>query len=102
MGLKLICTNDVHYALPEHATAHNVLMYIKDADKDSPPDVLKLKYGTPEYYFRSPKEMKALFGDYEGAIENTLEIAERCNLTISKELKASKLSDSRRLRSENS
>lgn len=87
MGLKLICTNDVHYALPEHATAHNVLMYIKDADKDSPPDVSKLKYGTPEYYFRSPKEMKALFGEYEGAIENSLEIAERCNLTISNELK---------------
>ncbi|MEP7234372.1 MAG: DNA polymerase III subunit alpha [Ignavibacteriota bacterium] len=87
MNLKLICTNDVHYAKPEHAVAHNVLMYIKDADKDSPPDVQKLKYGTPEYYFRTPAEMKKLFGEYEGAIENSLEIAERCNLTISKELK---------------
>ncbi|MEI8134025.1 MAG: DNA polymerase III subunit alpha [bacterium] len=87
MGLQLVCTNDVHYSIPAHAEAHNVLMYIKDADKDSPPDVKKLKYGTPEYYFRSPAEMRQLFGEFEGALENTLRIADECNVTISKDLK---------------
>jgi DNA polymerase-3 subunit alpha len=87
MGLKLIATNDCHYIKPEHAVPHNVLMYIKDADKDSPPDVNKLKYGTAENYFRSDEEMKKLFGAYEGAIENSLEIAEKCNLILSKDVK---------------
>jgi DNA polymerase-3 subunit alpha len=87
MGLKLICSNDCHYILPEHAIPHNVLLYIKDADKDNPPDITQLKYHTAENYFRSTKEMKQLFGEYEGAIENTLEVAERCNLELSKDLK---------------
>ncbi len=87
MGLKLIATNDCHYIKPEHAVPHNVLMYIKDADKDSPPDVNILKYGSAENYFRTAKEMKELFKDYEGAIENSLEIADKCDLVLSKELK---------------
>jgi DNA polymerase-3 subunit alpha len=87
MGIQLIATNDCHYIKPEHAIPHNVLMYIKDADKDSPPDVTKLKYGTAENYFRSSDEMKKLFKEYDGAIENSLAIAEKCNLELPKDIK---------------
>jgi DNA polymerase-3 subunit alpha len=87
MGIQLIATNDCHYIKPEHAIPHNVLMYIKDADKDSPPDVTKLKYGTAENYFRSSDEMKKLFKEYDGAIENSLAIAEKCNLELPKDIR---------------
>lgn len=87
VGLKLVCTNDSHYINPEHAVPHNVLLYIKDGDKDSPPDINKLRYGTAENYFRNAKEMQQLFKDYPGAIESTMEIAERCNLELSPGLK---------------
>ncbi|MBS1903269.1 MAG: DNA polymerase III subunit alpha [Bacteroidetes bacterium] len=87
VGLNLVCTNDSHYIVPEHAVPHNVLLYIKDADKDSPPDVNKLRYGTAENYFRSAKEMQQLFKEYDGAIENTLAIADKINLELPKDLK---------------
>lgn len=87
LGLKLVCSNDCHYLKPEHAIAHNVLMLIKDTGKDDNPDITKLRYGTPEYYFRSENEMLALFKDFPEALESTVEIAEKCNLILPKDMK---------------
>ncbi|MBD1210513.1 MAG: DNA polymerase III subunit alpha [Ignavibacteria bacterium] len=84
LGLKLVATNDCHYIKKEHATAHNVHLYIKDASQANAGtlDVLKLRYGTPEYYFKTADQMVDLLGHLPGAIENTLEIAEKCEVNL--------------------
>jgi DNA polymerase-3 subunit alpha len=80
LNIKLICTNDTHYLKKEHADAHNILLNIGNTQKNN--DINVLRYGTREFYFKTTAEMKELFSDYPQAIENTLEIAEKCNLEI--------------------
>ncbi len=82
LGLKLVCTNDVHYLKHEHAIAHNIMLLIPDASSTNTPDYTQLRYQTDQAYFKSTKEMLALFESYPEAIASTLEIAEKCNLKI--------------------
>ena len=82
LGIKLIATNDVHYIKPEHAVAHNIMLLIPDASSTNIPDISKLRYGTDQIYFKSAEEMAALFKEYPEAIENTIEVAEKCNLEL--------------------
>ncbi len=79
LGIKLIATNDIHYIEKEHALAHNILLLLSDK---SGKDYRDLRYGTDQIYFKSEEEMKKLFGKYSGAIENTLEIAEKIDLNL--------------------
>ncbi len=82
LGLKLICTNDVHYIKHEHALAHNIMLLIPDASSTSTPDYTQLRYQTDQAYFRTTAEMYELFKDYPEALESTLEVAEKCNLKL--------------------
>ena len=82
LGIKLIATNDVHYIKPEHAVAHNIMLLIPDASSTNSPDISRLRYGTDQIYFKSADEMVALFKDHPDAIENTLEVADKCNLEL--------------------
>ena len=82
LGIKLIATNDVHYIKPEHAVAHNIMLLIPDASSTNAPDISKLRYGTDQIYFKSAEEMATLFKDFPGAIEHTVEVAEKCNLEL--------------------
>lgn len=78
LGIKMIATNDIHYIKKEHAIAHNVLLMLSDKSADK--DYKKLRYNTDQIYFKSSEEMIELFKDYDGAIENTLEIADKIEL----------------------
>ncbi len=89
LGLKLVCTNDIHYLKHEHAIAHNILLLIPDSTSGSSQDYTKLRYQTDQAYFKSTKEMTELFRDYPEAISSTLEIAEKCDLKLS--LKGSRM-----------
>jgi DNA polymerase-3 subunit alpha len=82
LGIKLVGTNDVHYVSKEHALAHNVLLLIPEASIGNPPDYTKLKYGTDQLYFKSAAEMTEALRENPTAIENTLEIAEKCDLVL--------------------
>jgi len=82
LGIKLICTNDVHYLKQEYAIAHNVLLLIPNASSTNTPHYTELRYQTDQVYFKSTKEMLALFKDFPEAIESTLEVAEKCNLEL--------------------
>ncbi len=84
MDIKLLATNDVHYIRKDHAVAHNVLLMIRDATgaNSGTADIHKLRYETPELYFKSGYEMKKLFADYPDSISNTLEVAEKCNCKL--------------------
>jgi DNA polymerase-3 subunit alpha len=88
LDIKLVATNDCHYIHKSDAVAHNVHLFIKEATQANAGtlDVERLRYGTPEYYFKSTDEMVALLGRYEGAIEHTLEIADKCDVKMTGEL----------------
>ena len=80
LNLKLVATNDIHYIDKDHAIAHNILLSI--GDKTGNVDYKNLRYGTDQIYFKSAEEMKKLFKNFKGAIENTLEIEEKINLSL--------------------
>jgi DNA polymerase-3 subunit alpha len=80
MKVGLVATNDCHYLKKEHAPAHDALLCIQTGKKLTDSD--RLKFANDQMYFKSPEEMKALFADLPSAIENTLRIAEQCNLDL--------------------
>ncbi|HUI09690.1 MAG TPA: DNA polymerase III subunit alpha, partial [Bacteroidota bacterium] len=82
LGLKLICTNDVHYLKHEHALAHNIMLLIPDASSTNTPDYTQFRYQTDQAYFKTSAEMHALFKDYPEALASTLEVTEKCNLKL--------------------
>lgn len=77
-GLPLVATNDCHYLRRENAQTQAVLMCIQT--NTSILDGRPIGFETDEFYYKNTDEMKMLFGKYTGAIENTVKIAERCNL----------------------
>src|SRR5438128_10232407 len=82
-GIPLIATNDAHYLMPDDARAHDVLLCIGSGKTVS--DQNRLRYGTPNFYVRSPEEMWQIFGDeLLEALQRTVEIAETCDLTLPK------------------
>ena len=76
--IPLVATNDIHYLLKEHAAAHEVMLCIQTQSKLS--DENRFKFPAPEFYFKSPDEMKMLFREVPEAVTNTVGIAERCDL----------------------
>ena len=81
-GIPMVATNDVHYLKKEDAYAQEILLCIQTQraifEKDRPMSMIDI----PDYYFKTPEEMEALFHDIPEAIENTVKIAEKCNLEI--------------------
>ena len=78
--LPLVATNDCHYLTAQAYEAHDVLLCVQMgkqlADKD------RMRFEVNEFYLKSPEQMIAQFGHLTGAIENTVAIAERCNVEI--------------------
>ncbi len=75
-NIPLVATNDVYFPKREMFEAHDALICISEGayvDQQEPRRQL-----TPEHYFKSPREMCELFHDLPEAIENTIEIAQRC------------------------
>ncbi len=81
-GVPIVATNDVHYLNQEDAYAQEILLCIQTArtiiEKDRPLSM----YDVPDYYFKSPDQMRQQFSDYPEAIENALKIASMCNVEI--------------------
>lgn len=81
-GIPLVATNDVHYLNKEDAYAQEVLLCIQTLrvifEKNRPLSMIDV----PDFYFKSPDEMKGIFIDLPEAIDNTLKIASECNLEI--------------------
>jgi DNA polymerase-3 subunit alpha len=80
IGVKVIATNDIHYLERADAEYHDVLLCIQTGKTVA--EKRRLRFKTDEFYFRSPQEMAALFSECPEAIANTLEVTEKCNLTI--------------------
>jgi DNA polymerase-3 subunit alpha len=79
-GLKLVATNDVHYIERDHSHAHDCLICI--GTQTTLDDTQRMRYQPQQFYLRSAEEMKALFAEVPAAVQNTLEVAEKCNVEI--------------------
>jgi DNA polymerase III subunit alpha len=75
LGIPLVATNEVFFATPDDFAAHDALICIAEGEVVAADERRRL---THEHYFRSQKEMATLFADIPEAIENTVEIAQRC------------------------
>ncbi|MFL6060887.1 MAG: DNA polymerase III subunit alpha, partial [Marmoricola sp.] len=81
LGIAPIATNDSHYNNPEDADAHDALICVASGKRLS--DTKRLKFDGGGYYIKSPAEMRELWADrfaMPEACDNTLAIAERCNV----------------------
>ena len=80
-GVKMIASNSCYYLKKEEANAHDILLCVKDGEKQSTPigRGRGYRYGLPnqQYYFKSPKEMTQLFSDIPEAIYNIHEVIEK-------------------------
>lgn len=77
MDIKLVAANDVHFLKKSDHEAHDVMICVGTSRLLI--DENRMRY-SPEVYFKTPEEMRALFSEYPGACDTTLEIAERCNV----------------------
>ncbi|MDD7387411.1 MAG: DNA polymerase III subunit alpha [Firmicutes bacterium] len=77
-GLPLIVTNDAHYLRREDAEMQDVLLCIQTGKTVDEPN--RMKFQTQEFYLKSEAEMLSLFPNCEEAFENTVRIADMCNL----------------------
>lgn len=79
--VKLVATNNTYYCNQEDANAHDILLCVKDGEKQATPKGRGrgYRYGLPneEYYFKSSEEMKALFQDLPEAISNIQEVIDK-------------------------
>lgn len=76
--LGLVATNDSHYTNRNDSEFHDVLLCIqmgKTVDEEN-----RMRFPNDNFYLKSPEEMEKLFATYRGAIENTVKIAERCQV----------------------
>ena len=78
LDIPLVATNDAHYLKKEDAYNHEILLCIQTGKRMSDED--RMKFDTDELYVKSPEEMSEYFSAFPDAIENTVKIAEKCNV----------------------
>ena len=78
LDIPLVATNDAHYLKKEDAYNHEVLLCIQTGKKMN--DVDRMRFESDELYVKSPEEMIEYFKAFPDAIENTVKIAEKCNV----------------------
>ena len=78
LNIGLVATNDAHYLTKQDARIQDVLMCIQMGKTVDDPT--RMKFETQEFYIKDADEMAALFPDHPEALENTVKIAERCQV----------------------
>jgi len=77
-GLPMVVTNDAHYLRKEDARMQDVLLCVQTGRTVDDPN--RMKFQTDEFYLKSEEELRQLFPGCDDAFENTMKIADRCNL----------------------
>ncbi|HSL68468.1 MAG TPA: PHP domain-containing protein, partial [Actinomycetota bacterium] len=80
-GIPLVPTNDLHYTVREDAKPHDVLLCIQQQKVQT--DTNRLRFDSDQFYMKSAEEMREAFRDLPEACDNTLRIAEMCELELS-------------------
>ena len=79
-GLPTVATGDVHYLRHEDARAHEALLCIQSGDTLSNPN--RWRFETDQFFFQSPDEVAQVFGHVPDAMARTVEISDRCNVSM--------------------
>ncbi|HVR75502.1 MAG TPA: DNA polymerase III subunit alpha, partial [Planctomycetota bacterium] len=80
LGIPLVATNDIHYLRREDARAQEVHLCINTGQTMDDSD--RLRFNSDQFYFRSREEMERILGEFPDALENTLQVAEMCDLEL--------------------
>ena len=80
LGLPLLATNDLHYTHHADAASHEALLCVQSGSTLADPK--RFKFDNSEFYLKSAAEMRRLFSDIPQACDNTLLVAERCNIKM--------------------
>ena len=80
LDIGLVATNDVHYVYAEDAEAQDTLLCIQTGKVRADPE--RMRMTDNGYYVKSEEEMAALFPEWPDALENTVRIAERCEVNV--------------------
>ncbi len=82
LGLPIAATNDSHYIEPQDAEAQEILLCVQTQhtilEKNRPLSMID----SPDFYLKSPQEMEEAFGQYPESLENTVKIAQMCDLEL--------------------
>ncbi len=82
LGIPLVATNDSHYLCGDDSHAHEVMLCVQTGSKMH--DANRFKFDSDQFFVKGADEMARLFPDSPGVLMRTMEIAERCNLKLSK------------------
>jgi len=80
LEIDLVATNDVHYTSIDDARAHDVLLCIQTARTVN--DERRLRFPSETFHLRTEGEMRELFAEFPGAVDNAGKIAERCEVEL--------------------
>jgi DNA polymerase-3 subunit alpha len=80
LNLGLVATNDLHYVYPEDARMHEVLLCI--GTRSTMDDPKRFKFDAQDFYLKTAAEMREVWRELPEACDNTLLIAERCNINF--------------------
>jgi DNA polymerase-3 subunit alpha len=80
LGIPFLATNDLHYTLQADAPAHEALLCVQSGSTLADPK--RFKFDNDSFYVKTPAQMRELFKDLPESCDNTLLIAERCNVTL--------------------
>ena len=80
LKLPLLATNDLHYTHHADAAAHAALLCVQSGTTLADPK--RFKFDNDEFYLKTPSQMREIFRDIPEACDNTLLIAERCNVKL--------------------
>lgn len=80
LNMPLVATNDLHYVFPDDYRMHEVLLCI--GTRTTLDDPKRFKFDAQDFYLKSPAEMREVWRDFPEACDNTLLIAERCNISF--------------------
>lgn len=78
IDVGLVATNDVHYVRKEDSKIHDILMCIQMGKTVNDPT--RMRFGSDEFYLKSREEMEAVFPEVQEALDNTVKIADMCNV----------------------
>ncbi|MFI2752635.1 DNA polymerase III subunit alpha [Cellulomonas sp. P22] len=80
IGAPMVATNDLHYTRHEDSHAHEVLLAVQSGSTLADPD--RFKFDSDQFYLKSAEEMRRTWAELPEACDNTLRIAEQCEVTF--------------------
>ncbi|MDR1713919.1 MAG: DNA polymerase III subunit alpha [Coriobacteriales bacterium] len=84
LGLKTIATNDFHYIRQQDALTQDILLCVGTGKKYE--EVGRMRFSNDQFYMKTEEEMRQAMGNLQDACDNTLEVAEKCELALDKSI----------------